>query len=366
MSQAFAPRTALITGAAGFIGVNLVRPLLRQEPELRVVALDLLTYAGNVESLADVFDAHGPAGDGRFFFVRGDIGDAPLVASLLEGSARETGTGRAIPAPDCLLHLAAESHVDRSIIGSAGFVATNVAGTHTLLACLQDELAKRPRPFRFVHVSTDEVYGSLGPGDAPFAESSPLLPNSPYSASKAGADCLVRAYHETFGLPCVITRCSNNYGPYQFPEKLIPLMITRALRHEPLPVYGDGMNVRDWLFVDDHASALWAVTRGGTPGRVYNIGGGAERRNLDVLRLLLRLLDRPESLIRFVPDRKGHDRRYAIDSGRIQHELGWSPSREFEAGLAETVEWYLTHEAWWTRVLTEAYRTADTLYLAAR
>jgi dTDP-glucose 4,6-dehydratase len=360
----FRPSAVLVTGGAGFIGSNLVRWLLAAEPDLQVVVLDLLTYAGNLESLRDVAERHGPGGDRRFFFVRGDIRDAALVAGLYRGGAPEPGTGRRLPRPDAVLHLAAESHVDRSIMGPAAFVSTNVQGTLTLLECMRAELGGAARPFRFVNVSTDEVYGSLGPDERAFAESHPLAPNSPYSSSKAAADCLVRAWARTFALPCVTTRCSNNYGPYQFPEKLIPLMITRALAGEALPVYGDGQHVRDWLHVEDHAAAIWAACRRGRVGEVYNFGGRSEWRNLDLVRRLLELLDRPESLIRFVPDRPGHDRRYAIDCSKATGELGWEPRYDFDRGLAETVAWYLASRAWWEAVLTEAYRSAHALYLA--
>jgi dTDP-glucose 4,6-dehydratase len=363
---AFRPSAVLVTGGAGFIGSNLVRYLLAAVPGLRVVNLDLLTYAGNLESLADVIAAHGPAGDGRHYFVRGDVRDASLVAATLRGGVLEGESGRALPRPDAVLHLAAESHVDRSILGPAEFVSTNVQGTLTLLEGTRAELAAAPRPFRFLHVSTDEVYGSLETGDPPFTEASPLQPNSPYAASKAGADCLVRAYRETFGLPCLITRCSNNYGPYQFPEKLIPLMITRALAGEPLPVYGDGRHVRDWIHVEDHAAGIWAVcTRGRVEDGVYNLGGCSERANIDVVRGVLRALERSESLVRFVTDRPGHDRRYAIDVSRAAERLDFAPRRAFEDGLTETVRWYVEHELWWRRVQSEAYRAAEAMYLRA-
>jgi dTDP-glucose 4,6-dehydratase len=353
----FHPRTVLVTGGAGFIGSNLVRWILEHEPEVTVVNLDALTYAGNLESLTDVQERFGADGEGRYHFVHGDIRDGELVASLLAGSA---GTA----APDAVLHLAAESHVDRSIMGPAEFVATNVQGTLNLLDRARHELRERPRPFRFVNVSTDEVYGSLGPSDPAFTEENPLAPNSPYSASKAGADCLVRAYKETFHLPCLTTRCSNNYGPYQFPEKLIPLMITRALGDQPLPVYGDGMNVRDWLHVRDHASAIWTVcTKGRLEDEVYNIGGQAEVPNITVVKTLLAILGKPESLISYVTDRPGHDRRYAMDITRIGERLGWRPQHTFEQGLRETVEWYVANERWWRRVQSEAYRASQALYL---
>jgi dTDP-glucose 4,6-dehydratase len=251
-------------------------------------------------------------------------------------------------------------------MGPGLFVETNVKGTLTLLEACRAELAAERRPFRFLHVSTDEVYGSLGSHDPAFSETTPLAPNSPYSASKAASDLLVRAYVETFDLPALITRCSNNYGPYQFPEKLIPLMLTRALRGEALPVYGDGMNVRDWLHVDDHAEALWRVLQDGELGTVYNIGGENEIPNIVVVRRLLALLGKPESLIRFVADRPGHDRRYAMDTSRLRTALGWRPRRDFAAGLGATVEWYLSHRTWWERVLSEAYRAAAIMYLAER
>jgi dTDP-glucose 4,6-dehydratase len=363
----FAPRCVLVTGGAGFIGSNVVRSLLARAPALDVVNLDLLTYAGNLESLEDVTARYGPAGEGRYYFVRGDIRDFECTARVLRGEATEHADGRrpprAIPPPDCVVHLAAESHVDRSILGPAVFVDTNVQGTLTLLEACRAVLEQRDRPFRFVHVSTDEVYGSLGRDDPPFTEATPLAPNSPYSASKAGSDLLVRSYVETFGFPALITRCSNNYGPYQFPEKLIPLMITRALADQPLPVYGDGGNVRDWLYVEDHAAAIWEVLTRGRLGEVYNIGGETELPNIAVVQTLLRLLGKPDSLIRFVEDRLGHDRRYAMDIGKITRELGWRPRRRFDAGLAETVHWYLDRRRWWERVLSEAYRAANTLYL---
>ena len=360
----FDPAVVLVTGGAGFIGSNLVRWLLRTDRTVRVVNLDALTYAGNLESLGDVVEVHGPSGDGRHYFVRGDVRDESLVTALLAGTATEPGTGRPLPRPDAILHLAAESHVDRSILGPAQFVSTNVQGTLNLLECARKDLAAHPRPFRFINVSTDEVYGSLGPNDPAFTERTPLAPNSPYSASKAGADCLVRAYAETFHLPCITTRCSNNYGPFQFPEKLIPLMVTRALSNEPLPVYGDGMNVRDWLHVVDHASAIWAVcTRGRVEDGIYNIGGESEIPNLDVVRTILRTLGKSDSLIRYVQDRPGHDRRYAMDITRIRQQLGWQPTYTFATGLQETVEWYVTNPDWWRRVQSEAYRATQALYL---
>jgi dTDP-glucose 4,6-dehydratase len=345
----FTPKCVLVTGGAGFIGSNFIRWLLAHEAEVRVVNVDALTYAGNLESLADVHDP-------RYGFVHADIRDFDAMARVLRGEA-------AVPAPDAVVHLAAESHVDRSILGPVKFVDTNVRGTATLLEACRADLAARERPFRFLHVSTDEVYGSLGPDDPPFTEQTPLAPNSPYAASKAAADLLVRAYVETFRFPALVTRCSNNYGPYQFPEKLIPLMISRALADQPLPVYGDGGNVRDWLYVDDHTAALWAALTRGRLGAVYNIGGASERPNITVVRAILRELQKPESLIRFVTDRPGHDRRYAMNSAKLEAELGWRPEHDFAAGLAATVRWYVSHRPWWERVLSEAYHATNALYL---
>ena len=325
----------LVTGGAGFIGSNLVLQTIAATGE-PVLNLDKLTYAGSRDNL------EGLRADARHVFVQGDICDRPLVRRLL-----------AEHRPRALLHLAAGSHVDRSIQGPAEFVQTNVVGTFALLeearAYWSGLAAAERAAFRFLHVSTDEVYGSLGPGDPAFSESTPYAPNSPYSASKAASDHLVRAYWHTYGLPTLTTNCSNNYGPYQFPEKLIPLMIHQALAGKPLPVYGDGQNVRDWLYVLDHCAALRAVLERGRPGEVYNIGGGAEMKNLDLVKLVCALLDdaRPRTggsyaaLISFVKDRPGHDRRYAIDSRKIQRELGWRPQESFESGLRKTVRWYL-------------------------
>jgi dTDP-glucose 4,6-dehydratase len=362
--ESFRPGAVLVTGGAGFVGANLVRHLLRERPDLCVIVLDLLTYAGNIESLAGVESEHGPAGDGRFWFVHGDVLDGALLERLLSGAAREGVTGRVLPRPDAVVHLAAESHVDRSIIAAAPFVATNVQGTVTLLEATRMELIRAPRPFRFVNVGTDEVYGPLDLEQPPVGETAPLRPSSPYAASKAAADCFVRAYVHTHGVPAVLTRCTNNYGPYQFPEKLIPLMIVRALRGEELPVFGDGRQVRDWIHADDHAAALLAVLERGRPGALYNVGAGTELANLDLVRRLLALLGRPESLIRLVPDRPGHDRRYALDASLAGSELGWWPRHDFGQGLADTVAWYLDNRDWWERVLTEAYRTTNALYLA--
>ena len=325
----------LVTGGAGFIGSNFVLSTVAQAGE-PVVDLDKLTYAGSLKNLDAL------RGDARHTFVQGDIGDRALLRKLLERHR-----------PRAIVHLAAESHVDRSIEGPAEFVQTNVVGTFCLLEearAYWSALAATERAaFRFLHISTDEVYGSLGPGDPAFTEETPYAPNSPYSASKASADHLVRAYHHTYGLPTLVTNCSNNYGPHQFPEKLIPLMLHHALAGKPLPVYGDGLNVRDWLYVEDHCRALREVLARGRPGEVYNVGGGAEMKNIDLVRTLCALLDEAKprpggsyaSLITFVKDRPGHDRRYAIDAGKIRRELGWRPQESFESGLRKAVRWYL-------------------------
>lgn len=341
--------TWFVTGGAGFIGGNFVLDAVARG--VRIVNLDALTYAGNLDTLSAI--AHDPL----HRFVHGDIGDRALVASLLFEHR-----------PDAIVNFAAESHVDRSIDGPAAFVQTNVVGTLNLLECARDHwksLEGDARDaFRFLHVSTDEVYGSLG-ATGQFTETTPYAPNSPYSASKAASDHLVRAFHHTYGLPTLTTNCSNNYGPYQFPEKLVPLMIARALAGDPLPVYGDGRNVRDWLYVGDHCSAIRAVLERGRVGEVYNVGGDAERENIAVVKTICALLDarRPladgrtrESLIAFVTDRPGHDRRYAIDATKLKSELGWAPSVSFEAGIARTVDWYLAHQDWVRRVLDGSYR----------
>lgn len=341
--------TWFVTGGAGFIGANFVLDAVAAG--VRVVNLDLLTYAGNLDNLVTLKDAPGHV------FVQGDIGDRALVARLLCEHQ-----------PDAIINFAAESHVDRSIDGPAAFIHTNVVGTLALLECARNywrELTGRRRDaFRFLHVSTDEVYGSLGETGL-FTETTPYQPNSPYSASKAASDHLVRAFHHTYGLPVVTTNCSNNYGPYQFPEKLIPLVIAKAVAGEPLPVYGDGRNVRDWLFVKDHCSAIMRVLESGRVGEVYNIGGNAEKQNIEVVETICQLLDerRPRgdglpraSQITFVRDRPGHDRRYAIDAGKIRGELGWTPATGFEDGIAATVDWYLANTRWTGRILDGAYR----------
>ena len=344
-------RTLLVTGGAGFIGGNYVLRSLAQDPALRIVNLDLLTYAGNLDTLESL------RGDERHVFVQGDIADAGQVAQLLQ-------TYR----PDAVVNFAAESHVDRSIDGPAAFVQTNVVGTLNLLQCSLDHwrgLSDDGRGnFRFLHVSTDEVYGTLGATGA-FTESTPYAPNSPYAASKAGSDHLVRAFHHTFGLPTLTTNCSNNYGPFQFPEKLVPLMILNALEHKPLPVYGDGLQVRDWLYVEDHVDAINTVLARGVAGEVYNVGGLSERTNLQVVQAICDIVDnrRPADqatprrrLIEHVTDRPGHDRRYAIDCSKLVQSLGWKPSVDFETGLERTIDWYLANTDWVTRVRDGSYQ----------
>ncbi|MGE0558405.1 MAG: dTDP-glucose 4,6-dehydratase [Burkholderiales bacterium] len=339
----------LVTGGAGFIGANFVLDWIAAEGTA-VVNLDKLTYAGNPANLASL------RGDGRYRFVQGDINDRTLVAQLL-----------AEHRPQAIVHFAAESHVDRSIHGPGEFVQTNVVGTFSLLEEARAYWGALAEPaknrFRFLHVSTDEVYGSLGSGDPAFSETTPYAPNSPYAASKAGSDHLVRAWYHTYGLPTVTTNCSNNYGPLQFPEKLIPLMILNALSGKPLPVYGDGKNVRDWLYVGDHCAGIRTALVKGRPGETYNIGGNSEKTNLEVVHALCTILDElhpagaPHAkLITFVKDRPGHDRRYAIDATKIRDELGWTPQERFETGLRKTIEWYLANPAWVAAVQTGEYR----------
>jgi dTDP-glucose 4,6-dehydratase len=344
-------QAVLVTGGAGFIGSNFVLQWIGQVGS-PVVNLDLVTYAGNPANLAQLQN------DDRHIFVRGDICDAGETAGLLRSHK-----------PRAIIHFAAESHVDRSISDPGAFIRTNVQGTGTLLEQAKlywSELSPASKQrFRFLHVSTDEVYGSLGPDDPAFSESTAYAPNSPYAASKAGSDHLARAYHHTYGLPVLTTNCSNNYGPFQFPEKLIPLMILNALEGKPLPVYGDGQNVRDWLFVEEHCSAIRAVLDRGRIGETYNIGGNSERKNLDVVTAICDLVDefaadgRPEqrrNLIKFVTDRPGHDRRYAINATKIRDEIGWQPAQNFEGGLRKTVAWYLENASWVENVRTGAYR----------
>jgi len=326
-------RNLLVTGGAGFIGSNFVRMVLAEHPDCSIVNLDKLTYAGNLESLIDVLDNH------RHRFVHGEICDGPLVEKILKDCKI-----------DAIVNFAAESHVDRSIVGPKIFIETNITGTLTLLQAARDKDIER-----FIQVSTDEVYGSLGP-QGKFTEQSPLSPNSPYSATKAGADLLVRAFGHTWGLRYNITRCSNNYGPYQFPEKLIPLMINNALHDKELPVYGDGLYVRDWLYVYDHCTAIWQVLEKAPPGEIYNIGGCNEKANLEVIEIILQRLNKPRTLIRHVKDRPGHDRRYAIDASRIISDVGWKPSVTFEEGMARTIDWYLANDEWLAHVISGDYQ----------
>ncbi len=326
----------LVTGGAGFIGSNFVEYMVNTYPEDEIINLDALTYAGNLESLKSVENKP------NYKFVKGDIADRDFIFDLFEKER-----------PDIVVNFAAESHVDRSIEDPEIFVKSNVLGTTTLL-----DAAKEYRVKRFHQVSTDEVYGDL-PLDRPdlfFTESTPLHTSSPYSSSKAAADLFVQAYHRTYGLPTTISRCSNNYGPYQFPEKLIPLMIARALDNESLPVYGDGANVRDWLYVLDHCKAIDLILRKGKEGEVYNIGGHNEKSNLEVVKAILKALDKPESLITYVADRKGHDRRYAIDPAKIEKELGWVPEENFDTGIQKTFQWYLDNQDWWKNILNGEYK----------
>lgn len=322
----------LVTGGAGFIGSNFVLYMLNKYPDYQIINFDNLTYAGNLENLAAV-ENHS-----NFTFVKGDISDAEAV-----NAAVSLGV-------DSIVNFAAESHVDRSISDPGVFVRTNVLGTQTLL-----DAAKKYKVSKYVQVSTDEVYGTLGKTGL-FTEQTPLAPNSPYSASKAGGDLLVRSYYETFGLPVNITRCSNNYGPYHFPEKLIPLMITNALNNKSLPVYGDGLNVRDWLYVEDHCSAIDLVIHKGKAGDVYNIGGNNERTNIEIVNTILEYLDKPPTLIKYVADRPGHDRRYGIDATKLMTELGWKPCYDFDSGVKKTIEWFLGNDGWWKRILSGEYR----------
>jgi len=320
----------LVTGGVGFIGSNSIRHIRQEHPDWEITNLDKLTYAGNLENLKDIQDQPG------YHFVKGDIADRELVDKLLSQEF------------DVIVNFAAESHVDRSILDASPFIETNVKGTQVLL-----EGAKKHGIKRFIQVSTDEVYGSIDRGR--FTEESTLSPSSPYSASKAAADLLCLAYFKTHHMPVIITRCTNNLGPYQFPEKLIPLAITNALEDKPVPVYGDGLNIRDWIFVGDHCRALDAVIQKGKPGEIYNVGGGNEKTNLEIIRKLLELLNKPQSLMQFVTDRPAHDRRYALDCAKISKELGWKPAHSFEKALSATVDWYLKNEPWWRSIKSGEY-----------
>jgi len=324
----------LVTGGCGFIGSNFIRYFLKSYPNDSLINVDKLTYAGNLENLSDLSQSP------HYHFIRGDITDASRMEELINKGV------------DAIINFAAESHVDRSIEDPSAFMKTNVFGTLVLLEAIRKVFPKQR--IRFIHISTDEVYGSLGEKGA-FIEETPLAPNSPYSASKSAADMLIRAYHRTYGLPTVITRSSNNFGPYQFPEKLIPLMISNAIEDKELPIYGDGMHIRDWIYVEDHCRALDVVLHHAREGEVYNIGGRNERQNLAVAQTILERLGKPYSLIRFVTDRPGHDRRYAINFSKIEKELGWKPTVSFEEGISRTIEWYLTHREWWKKIKTGEY-----------
>lgn len=322
----------LVTGGAGFIGSNFIRFYLKEHPEGSIINLDKLTYAGNLENLKDI------EGNASYQFVHGDISDFNTVDFILKNGV------------DTVINFAAESHVDRSINDPSPFLRTNIAGTQILL-----ESSRRNKIKRFIQISTDEVYGSLEPIGL-FTERSALRPNSPYAASKASADLLVRAYFKTYNLPAIITRCSNNYGPYQFPEKLIPLFVTNALSNEPVPIYGDGLYIRDWLYVEDHCRAIDIVLKKGKEGEVYNIGGNTEKTNLEITDIILNILNKPQSLKKFVKDRPGHDRRYAIDATKIKMELGWEPRYKFEDAVQKTIQWYIDNKGWWERIKSGEYR----------
>jgi dTDP-glucose 4,6-dehydratase len=329
--------TLLVTGGCGFIGSQFIKLVLRERPQYRVINLDLLTYAGNLENLAGVEQQFA---EGAYRFVRGDIADVNLAQRLLrEGKV------------DAIVNFAAETHVDRSLLDSAPFLRTNVDGTRVLL-----DSASRVGVERFLQISTDEVYGSLEPAAPPCSEEQPLQPNSPYAASKAAADLLIRAYHRSYGVPALITRCGNNYGPHQFPEKFLPLFITNALEDKPLPLYGDGGQVRDWIHVEDHARALLQVLEKGRIGEIYNISASAEQTNLHMAEWVLRLMDKPPNLLRHVHDRPGHDRRYGLDASKLRGELGWQPGISLETGLRATIEWYRRHRSWWERIKNGEYR----------
>ncbi|MED2692017.1 dTDP-glucose 4,6-dehydratase [Bacillus toyonensis] len=323
----------LVTGGAGFIGSNFVRYMVKKYPKYNIVNLDALTYAGNLENLKDIEELS------NYKFIKGDIADRQFINQLFKEENF-----------DYVLNFAAESHVDRSITNPDIFIQTNIQGTQVLL-----DAAKNAEVKKYLQVSTDEVYGTLGETGY-FTEETPLASNSPYSSSKAGADLLVRAYHETFGLPVNITRCSNNYGPFHFPEKLIPLMIINALNDKQLPVYGDGLNVRDWLHVEDHCQAIDLVLHKGRNGEVYNVGGNNERTNIEIVKTILKALDKPESLIKYVTDRPGHDRRYAIDATKLREELGWSPKYNFDTGIEQTIKWYLENQDWWKNIISGEYQ----------
>jgi dTDP-glucose 4,6-dehydratase len=353
-TQDLTPKTLLVTGGAGFIGTNFIRHCLKEHPDWEITNLDKLTYAGNLENLKGIQDEPG------YRFVKGDIADRKLVDALFSGeyfAANSLRPNTRDLRPNIVVNFAAESHVDRSILDASPFIETNVKGTQVLLEAARTHWlgsnTQNLRPNIFLQVSTDEVYGSTDSGR--FTEQSPLSPSSPYSASKTAADLLCLAYFKTHHLPVIVTRCTNNLGPYQFPEKLIPLAVTNALEDKPIPVYGDGLNIRDWIFVGDHCRALDIVIEKGQPGEIYNIGGGNEKTNLELIRKLLELLGKPQSLIQFVTDRPAHDRRYALDCTKIARELGWKPAYSFEKALSATVDWYLKNEPWWRSIKSGEY-----------
>ncbi|MDY6861539.1 MAG: dTDP-glucose 4,6-dehydratase [Thermodesulfobacteriota bacterium] len=329
----------LVAGGSGFIGSNFIYYYLKRNPRAEIINIDKLTYAGNLDNLTPLFNKSHPYNK-RHFFIKGDIATNKKVEEIFKTFK-----------PDCVINFAAESHVDRSIQNSKLFIKTNIQGTQVLL-----DASRRNEISKFIQISTDEVYGTLGP-KGKFRENHPLLPNSPYSASKAGADLLVRSYYETYKLPVIITRSSNNYGPYQFPEKLIPLFITNAVYDWPLPLYGDGMNVRDWLYVEDNCEAISLILEKGKEGEIYNIGGKCEKTNLEITITILKHLKKPETLIKFVKDRPGHDRRYALDINKIGNELGWQPKFSFETGIKKTLEWYLKNRSWWEKIKSGKYLT---------
>jgi len=353
-AQDLAPRTLLVTGGAGFIGSNFIYYALKKHPKWDITNLDKLTYAGNLENLKGIQDQPG------YHFVKGDIADRKLVDALFSGeyfAANSLRPNTRDLRPNIVVNFAAESHVDRSILDASPFIETNIKGTQVLLEAARTHWlgsnTQNLRPNIFLQVSTDEVYGSTDRGY--FTEESPLSPSSPYSASKTAADLLCLAYFKTHRLSAIVTRCTNNFGPYQFPEKLIPLAVTNALEDKPIPVYGDGLNVRDWIFVDDHCRALDVVIQKGRPGQIYNVGGGNEKTNLELIHKLLELLDKPRSLMQFVTDRPAHDRRYALDCTKITKQLGWKPAYSFDKGLKATVDWYLKNESWWRSIKSGEY-----------
>lgn len=354
----------LVTGGAGFIGSHFIRLILKERSGWQVINLDKLTYSGNLQNLADVEKSD--AGK-RYFFVQGDIGDAALVTDLFKGSHaiyHQSRLEKSTRPPGCpinaVVHFASESHVDRSILDASDFYRTNVEGTRILVenarrSWTAENQASKGTRFRFLHVSTDEVYGALGARDPRFTEESPLKPNSPYAASKAAADLTVLAYAHTYGLPAMITRCSNNYGPFQHPEKFIPLFITNAIENRPLPLYGDGLQVRDWIHVEDHCRALLAVLNRGQAGEIYNIGAAEEHSNMEVAELIVQLIGKGRDIIRQVPDRAGHDRRYALDASKIESRVGWRAEQPFADGLRSTIRWYQEHQSWWERIKNDQF-----------